>query len=189
MLVKLQFKSTRDIYVFEEDQKYFMTPLPSHPKYNLLNGIKSKICSTDSIAGVYISDYASWFKNSINSYTDYTVDETVDGYDLETGKPIKVILDNWDSLFDIDYSRNYGVADNIEQVLERFAEVINIPENNCVICYTTIEKSEQEPEMGWRWHKWGTYIGTQEPQCEHLYDEEDIERVICFHIYQVVPKV
>ena len=54
MLVNPQFKSIRDIYVFEEDQKYFMTPLPSHPKYNLLNGIKSKICSADSIVGIYI---------------------------------------------------------------------------------------------------------------------------------------
>jgi hypothetical protein len=107
---------------------------------------------------------------------------------IPPNKILKSAFDNCASLFGIDYSRNCGVADNIEQVLERFDKVINNLENKCVICYTIIKKSDQEPEMGCRRHKWGTYIGTQEPRCEYLYDE-DIERVICFHIYQVVPKV
>lgn len=29
------------------------------------------------------------------------------------------------------------------------------------------------------------YIGIQNPQYEYLYDEEDIEKVYCYHIYEV----
>lgn len=44
---------------------------------------------------------------------------------------------------------------------------------------------------GWRWHKWGTYIGTLDPQCEYLDDEdfgEDFKYVLCFHLYHVKEK-
>lgn len=77
----------------------------------------------------------------------------------------------------------YGVCDTVEQVLEKCPE-LEASNRKFVITVTPIIKSKQPPEGGWRWHKWGEYIGTQDPQCEYIYDEPHIERVLCFHIYE-----
>jgi hypothetical protein len=45
-------------------------------------------------------------------------------------------------------------------------------------------KANQSHEGGWRWHKWGEYIGKYEPQYEYLYDEPEIEKVYVYHIYE-----
>ena len=77
----------------------------------------------------------------------------------------------------------FGVADNIEQVIDFYNKnECGLFSGNHVISYFEVRKS---PTCGWRWHKWGPYIGTQEPQCEYLADEPEIEKVICFSIYKV----
>lgn len=80
---------------------------------------------------------------------------------------------------------SYGVADNIQQVLEFYRQFIDDATRQYVIEITPMRKSEQAPRGGWRWHKWGEYIGTQNPQCEYLYDEPLIEEVVVFHIHEV----
>ena len=89
-----------------------------------------------------------------------------------------------DDKFD-SFLSSYGVADNIEQVKERFAKVIANPDVQICIALTPVFKSNEPEDGGWRWHKWGEYIGTQNPQCEYLYDEPDIDLVLCFHVYVV----
>ncbi|MFW5962129.1 MAG: hypothetical protein ACOCQR_00760 [bacterium] len=79
---------------------------------------------------------------------------------------------------------NYGVCDNYEQVLERYPE-LEFSDRNFVVTLCPIRKSEQLKEGGWRWHKWGHYIGEYKPQCEYLYDEPEIDEVLVFHIYEV----
>ena len=77
----------------------------------------------------------------------------------------------------------FGVADNIEQVIDFYNKnEYGLFSGNHVISYFEVRKT---PDCGWRWHKWGPYIGTQEPQCEYLADEPVIEKVICFSIYKV----
>lgn len=77
----------------------------------------------------------------------------------------------------------YGVADNIEQVIELYNKnEEGLFSGNHVISYFEVKKS---PECGWRWRKWGPYIGIKEPKCEYLADEPEIESVICFSIYKV----
>lgn len=80
---------------------------------------------------------------------------------------------------------SYGVCDNIEQLLAACPE-LEAPGREFVVTITTIRKSEEPEEGGWRWHKWGEYIGNQNPQCEYLYDETNIDEVLCFHIYEKV---
>jgi hypothetical protein len=80
----------------------------------------------------------------------------------------------------------YGVADNIDQVCKLYKDAISST-NPVVISFVELNKSD-EGEGGWRWHKWGKYIGVQKPQCEYLKDEPIIEKVIVFHIYSVVKK-
>lgn len=78
----------------------------------------------------------------------------------------------------------YGVSDNLEQVLEKFKDQVEDEENKFVITMTPVHKNNEKG--GWRWHKWGEYIGTQNPEFEYLNDEEHIDLVYCYHVYQFI---
>ena len=81
----------------------------------------------------------------------------------------------------------YGVCDTVQQVKEKYAKWLNDPALNFCISFTKVSKANQPSDGGWRWHKWGEYIGEKEPQYEYLYDEgPEIEEVFCFHIYQLL---
>lgn len=92
--------------------------------------------------------------------------------------------------FDDNYEYSpYGVCDEAGQVLERYSEWLNDPERRFCISLTKITKSEEPSSGGWRWHKWGAYIGTKQPQYEYIYDEDDsIKEVYCYHIYELLSK-
>jgi len=77
----------------------------------------------------------------------------------------------------------YGVCDNYQQVID-LADLEN-DSRNFIVFLTPILKGEQSPSDGWRWHKWGDYIGTRKPQSEYLYDEPEINEIYVFHIYEV----
>lgn len=79
----------------------------------------------------------------------------------------------------------YGVADSIDQILSYFSPQVEDPSTRYVLGITKIERKSQSVKDGWRWHKWGPYIGNHHPKCEYLYDEEGIDSVICFHLYKV----
>lgn len=84
----------------------------------------------------------------------------------------------------------YGVGDSIEQIKEYFKEEIEDPNRKYFITATPVfqDKENKGKGGGWRWHKWGEYIGKLEPKCEYLDDEDfgdDFEYVICFHLYEV----
>lgn len=79
----------------------------------------------------------------------------------------------------------YGVADDIEQVKEKFAKVIANPDVQICISLMPVFKEAEPEQGGWRWHKWGEYIGTQNPQCEYLFNEPEIDSVLCYHVYVV----
>jgi len=102
--------------------------------------------------------------------------------DLNYSYNIKTKLINYPE--DVDFP-SYGVADNYEQIIDKYHELTSLSQRKfCILC-TPMRKSEQYPEGGWRWHKWGEYIGTEEPTCEYLYDEPVIEEVYVFHIYEI----
>lgn len=80
---------------------------------------------------------------------------------------------------------DYGVCDTPEQVLEQWPELVT-DERKFLIVFSEIHKSEQPERGGWRWHKWGEYIGTKEPQWEYLADEDDsFETVLIFHVLRL----
>ena len=78
----------------------------------------------------------------------------------------------------------YGVCDYPEQVLELFP-ILAEHQSKFFISFVRIRRDNQPDDGGWRWHKWGTYIGNREPKCEYLYDEPEIEEVYTFHIYEL----
>lgn len=46
---------------------------------------------------------------------------------------------------------------------------------------------DQPSEGGWRWHKWGPYVGDKHPEHEYLHDEgPEITQATCFHVYRVL---
>lgn len=80
----------------------------------------------------------------------------------------------------------YGVCDTPEQMLEYYKEVLADPDRNFSVCFHLICREDQSPDGGWRWHKWGPYIGEQNPKCEYLYDEPDIDEIYVFHVTELV---
>lgn len=86
---------------------------------------------------------------------------------------------------------SYGVADNIEQIKEYYKHQIeNKNEKYIISLYPVFQNKENKgKEGGWRWHKWGPYIGELDSKCEYLDDEDfgpDFKGyVICFHCYKI----
>lgn len=77
----------------------------------------------------------------------------------------------------------FGVCDSLQQLKDKCPELAN-PDRTFVVLLTEVVR-ENEPESGgWRWHKWGEYIGDHQIQHEHLKNEEGIDRVYVFHIYE-----
>jgi hypothetical protein len=84
----------------------------------------------------------------------------------------------------------YGVADSIEQIKEYYSDEIADPNKKYAIALTPVwqDKGNKGKSGGWRWHKWGKYIGKLNPQFEYLDDEDfgdDFTYTIVFTIYQV----
>lgn len=77
---------------------------------------------------------------------------------------------------------SYGVCDHFEQILEVYPELQD-PNRRFCISVTPILRKNQPSEGGWRWCKWGNYIGEHKPQHEYLYDEK-IDGVLVYHIYE-----
>ena len=123
------------------------------------------------------------FEHSISLYSDV---ESYGSYRelSKDGKPIE--SNDWKDL--MAGMSPYGVADNVNQIKEYFKEMI-LSDNPIVISVTEMRKDEQPEDGGWRWYKWGQYIGKQNPQNEYLYDEPNIESVYVYHVYAVRPKM
>lgn len=92
------------------------------------------------------------------------------------------VLDKLNETFRDEFG---GVCDYPEQVLEKFPELKTSKEKYC-IRFTLIKKSEQPSHGGWRWNKWGDYIGEKKITTEYLYDEEDVEQVYVYKVYEVL---
>ncbi|NUJ17431.1 hypothetical protein FKN04_12680 [Bacillus glycinifermentans] len=82
------------------------------------------------------------------------------------------------------YRATFGVCDHFQQVLD-LHPVITISPNKFVIGLTKVRRKDQPRKYGWRWCKWGEYIGNHTPQHEYLYDEEGIEEVFVYKIIRI----
>lgn len=92
-------------------------------------------------------------------------------------------LPNYKTNVNLDSIDPYGVCDNHEQLLRQFLEK-NDPDRQFVITLTEIKRENQPPIDGWRWRKWGNYIGDHKIQHEYLYDEKEIDKVYVYAIYE-----
>lgn len=95
---------------------------------------------------------------------------------------------NPDTIFEVLHHRNwvaYGVCDDYTQVVTHHADILQSADKYVVHIVCIDKKYEPETE-GWRWHKWGEYIGIHEPTTEYLYNEPHIDRVYVYSIYKIV---
>ena len=84
-----------------------------------------------------------------------------------------------------DPFKPYGVCDYWEQIIAQWPDLALSP-TRYAISITEVRKADQlEHSGGWRWEKWGQYIGTKNPQCEYLYDEPEIDSVLVYHVYRL----
>jgi len=102
----------------------------------------------------------------VHSNEDYYVPFAVGGTKCE--RP-------WES------ANTYGVCDSPEQFMELIGKHLDALEEQFVVSFVRIAKDEQPPQGGWRWHKWGPYIGTQDHECEYLADEPKVDVVYTYH--------
>jgi hypothetical protein len=139
--------------------------------------------SHEEVRGVWVSlggNFHADIEDSVNlKVIKHSFNLTKDGKALTNAEA----LENFDQVIG-----TYMVCDTIEQALEYWKGAVNNPDESFIIAAMPVIK-EREPEHdGWRWHKWGNYIGTQNPQHEYIRDEEDINEVLCCHIYWVENK-
>lgn len=79
-----------------------------------------------------------------------------------------------------------GVCDSPEQFIMKMGKILDELPDEYVVELACISKEEQPEQHGWRWEKWGEYIGEQIPQADYLFDEPNIKEVFVFHIYKRV---
>jgi hypothetical protein len=202
MLQKLHFNFNDDqhvksgaLTVVQEDGYALMLTVPGHEFWKgIFKDDEDKEPSCVFIVkevepGIYQTGLN--FEHNIRRLTDF---EVYGNYDRlgKDGLPKKfdhnAYANGQGSMMDYfnDTVECYGVADTVEQVKEFYKDQI-ASDAPIVISVTEINKKNQPSDGGWRWHKWGQYIGTREPQCEYIYDEPEIDSVYVFHAYAVRP--
>lgn len=122
-------------------------------------------------------------------------------HDLEEISNIKIDYDHmyqsfspksWEDVksgkFDLATSReNFGVCDNYKQILKRYPELKH-SDRNFIVSLTPIKKSDEPSNYGWRWEKWGKYIGHQKVVATYLANEPFIDEIYVYHIFEIDKK-
>ena len=120
------------------------------------------------------------------SQYDYTYPEFPEAYHKAVPPTPQGPWDAEDDEAEHGFFNCYGVCDTPDAFLARFGELLKADERKFAMSFTHIDKKSQSPEGGWRWHKWGPYIGEGRPTTEYIYDEDAFDDgVYCYHIYQV----
>lgn len=85
-----------------------------------------------------------------------------------------------------DYKNCYGVCDSPDQFMSLFGPTLADPQRQFFVSFVQLLKANEPTDGGWRWHKWGPYIGTQKTACEYLADESVIEEIWTYHVYEKI---
>lgn len=78
----------------------------------------------------------------------------------------------------------YGVCDSVGQFMEKYGDALKADAGSYCLSFTRVAKADQGPTGGWRWHKWGPYVGNGEPTTEYLYHEPKFDEVFVFEVHR-----
>lgn len=88
-----------------------------------------------------------------------------------------------------DLFNSYGVVDHWTQLpLKR----LDGDDRPLLVFLGRHAKADQSPRGGWRWHKWGPYLGVFREQAaahEYLYDTPDVVEVWSYQVVELKPEV
>lgn len=122
-----------------------------------------------------VSEGVEFLDTAKFSLKDGKLTGTYDFLELDIKKYSEIMEEN-DSFLDA-----YGVCDNAQQVVDLYD--LEETKGNFTVCLTPIRRDHEPAEGGWRWSKWGRYIGTQNSNAEYIHDESEIELVYVYHVY------
>jgi len=77
----------------------------------------------------------------------------------------------------------YGVCDSVAQFLERVVTKLAADQERTYVC-TLCHIAKVPGEGGWRWHKWGPYIGDHASECEYLANETGFDDGV--YVYSIL---
>jgi hypothetical protein len=102
-----------------------------------------------------------------------------------------LIVDDWpafdplDGEHDMTWFSSYGVVDHWTQLP---LDLLEKDKRNLLVFLGRHVKVDQPAEGGWRWHKWGPYLGVFQEQVrenEYLYDTPDVVEVWSYQIVEI----
>ena len=77
----------------------------------------------------------------------------------------------------------YGVCDSPDQFIDRYEKGLEEDPRRLFVTFYRVAKANEPPKYGWRWRKWGPYIGDKTPQHEYLAEEdESFVSIYCYHV-------
>lgn len=129
------------------------------------------------------------FNEYILAKLAYTITEVQPGYYIApTWNPEYMVADKIYSQIDISgLPCSYGVCDTPEQFIKKFGKILKKDKRNFAVFFVIVKKKNEPAKGGWRWHKWGPYVGNKRPKHEYLYDEgNDIKQAVTYHVYEVI---
>lgn len=81
--------------------------------------------------------------------------------------------------------QSYGVADSIKQIKQTY-KCLEQTDRQFVCFVTPMYREHQSDSGGFRFHKFGPYIGRHNITCEYLYDQTDIDVVYLYHFHEII---
>ena len=172
----------------------------NHKDYNKIETIKHGVYITETLNIDHDFDYIRSSFDDLKTKTDmsYRYMNSYPGSSNETDDSKFIpfsygVCDNADDILNFSvnnyYDEEYYTEEDKEFIPDiTLEELLAKSDRQYVITLTPMCQEEQPEEGGWRWHKWGAYIGKHNVQCEYLYDEDlsDISQtfVYVFHIYE-----
>jgi hypothetical protein len=93
------------------------------------------------------------------------------------------VINFYDFRLNIGDIPDHGICDSPDQFFKKYKEALMSDSRNLCVHFQHMEK---DPQVGFRWHKWGKYIGEGIPDDEYLYKSSGFENgVFVFDICQL----
>jgi hypothetical protein len=79
----------------------------------------------------------------------------------------------------------YGVCDSVAQFMNDYYYTIDAVEGNWIVSLEEVYRADQPKYDGWRWAKWGPYLGEEQRTSDYLVNEQFIDKVCVFNLYHL----